>query len=69
MAILHKLGVLTVDALAATESAGKLQNDIAGINKKFKLGLTNATIDEVKGWVNAAAALSAAADEKAEANS
>ena len=69
VAILHKLGVLTVDALATTESAGKLQNDIAGINKKFKLGLTNATIDEVKGWVNAAAALSAAADEKAEANS
>ncbi|MBO4943973.1 MAG: lysine--tRNA ligase, partial [Muribaculaceae bacterium] len=69
VAILHKLGVLTVDALAATESAGKLQNDIAGINKKFKLGLTNATIDEVKGWVNAAAALSAAADEEAEANS
>ena len=54
VAPLHKLGVLTVEALGATASAGKLQQDLCGLNKKFKLGLTAPTVDEVKAWVAAA---------------
>ena len=52
---LHKLGVLTVSQLGATESAGRLQNDLAGLNKKYKLDLHNPSVDEVKAWVSTAA--------------
>ena len=52
---LHKLGVLTVSQLGATESAGRLQNDLAGLNKKYKLDLHNPSVDEVKAWVSNAA--------------
>ncbi|MDE6487805.1 MAG: lysine--tRNA ligase, partial [Paramuribaculum sp.] len=52
---LHKLGVLTVEQLGATPSAGKLQQDLCGLNKKFKLDLKNPGVDEVKAWVAAAA--------------
>ena len=55
---LHKLGVLTLQQLAATASAGKLQQDLCGLNKKFKLGLTNPSADDVKGWIAAAASTS-----------
>ena len=55
VAPLHKLGVLTVEALASAPSAGKLQQDLCGLNKKFKLGLTAPTVDDVKAWVAAAA--------------
>ncbi len=51
---LHKLGVLTVSQLPAYSSAGKLQQDLCGLNKKFKLELTNPSVDEVKGWIAAA---------------
>lgn len=56
---LHKLGVLTVSQLGATESAGRLQNDLAGLNKKYKLDLHNPSVDEVKAWVSNAAESSA----------
>ena len=26
--------------------------DICGVNKKYKLGLNNPTVDEVAGWIN-----------------
>ena len=52
---LHKLGVLTVAQLGTTASAGKLQQDLCGLNKKFKLELKNPTVDEVKAWVESAA--------------
>ncbi len=52
---LHKLGVLTVEQLGATASAGKLQQDLCGLNKKFKLELTNPGIEDVKAWIAAAA--------------
>ncbi len=52
---LHKLGVLTVEQLGTTASAGKLQQDLCGLNKKFKLELTNPGIEEVKAWIAAAA--------------
>ena len=51
VAPLHKLGVLTIAQLAATQSAGKLQQDLGGLNKKFKLELANPAVDEVKAWV------------------
>lgn len=46
--VLHKLGVLTVEALGSVSSAGKLQQDMCGINKKYKLELKNPTADDVK---------------------
>jgi len=52
---LYKLGVLTVAQLGAVQSAGKLQQDLCGLNKKFKLELANPTVDEVKAWVETAA--------------
>lgn len=54
VAPLYKLGVLTVAQLPAYGSAGKLQQDLCGLNKKFKLELTNPSVDEVKGWIAAA---------------
>ena len=62
VAPLHKLGVLTVAQLGATASAGKLQQDLCGLNKKFKLELANPSVDAVKAWVTAAAGSAAAAD-------
>ncbi|MCM1347893.1 MAG: lysine--tRNA ligase [Firmicutes bacterium] len=52
---LHKLGTLTLAQLASTASVGKLQQDLCGLNKKFKLELKNPTVDEVKDWVARAA--------------
>lgn len=52
---LYKLGVMTVAQLGSTASAGKLQQDLCGLNKKFKLGYTNPSVDDVKGWVAASA--------------
>ncbi len=60
VAPLHKLGVLTLRQLAATSSAGKLQQDLCGLNKKFKLELQNPAPDIVKAWVTAAATVTAA---------
>ncbi len=55
--VLHKLGFLTVDSLPSAGSPGKLQQDLCGLNKKFKLGLANPSIDEVKAWIEASANL------------
>ena len=57
VAPLHKLGVLTVSQLGSVASAGKLQQDLCGLNKKFKLELQNPAIDQVKAWVESAASL------------
>ena len=54
VAPLHKAGVLTVEALAGAQ-AGRLHQELCGINKKFKLGLTNPTVDAVAEWIEAAA--------------
>ena len=64
---LYKLGVVTLQALAATGSAGKLQQDLCGLNKKFRLELTNPTIDEVKGWIAGAEAAAGTAADQTEA--
>ena len=64
VAPLAKLGVLTVEQLGSTASAGKLHQDLCGLNKKFKLELTNPTADQVKAWVEAAAKIAPAANEE-----
>jgi len=48
--VLQKMGYKTVEALKEAK-AGKLHNDLCGINKKDKLGFTNPTIDQVKSWI------------------
>ena len=54
VAAVQKAGYLTVEALGGA-SAGKLHQELCGLNKKFKLELKNPAIDEVKAWVEAAA--------------
>ena len=54
--VLHKAGVLTVGALASAK-AGKLFQDLCGLNKKHKLGLANPGADAVEAWISAAATL------------
>ena len=56
VAPLQKAGVLTVDSLADVTSAGKLHQELCGLNKKFKLDLKNPTADEVSAWITAASA-------------
>ncbi len=53
VAPLYKTGVLTVADLAAA-SAGKLHQDLCGVNKKYKLELKNPTVDDVSAWIAAA---------------
>ena len=52
--VVQKAGCLTVEALAAA-SAGKLHQDLCGLNKKYKLELKNPAIDDVKAWIENAA--------------
>ena len=51
-----KAGFLTVEALGKLDRPGKLFQDLLDINKKYKLGLKVPVVDEVKAWVEAAAA-------------
>ena len=53
VAPLYKTGILTVADLAAA-SAGKLHQDLCGVNKKYKLELKNPSIDDVSAWIAAA---------------
>ena len=50
----QKAGYLTVEALGGA-SAGKLHQELCGLNKKYKFELKNPVIDEVKAWIAAAA--------------
>ncbi len=56
VAPIQKAGFLTVEALGALEKPGKLFQDLLDINKKYKLGYKVPVVDEVKKWVEAAAA-------------
>ena len=58
VAPLYKAGVYTLEQLA-TQAAGKLHQELCGINKKFKLGFKSPLIDEVGQWIAAAAPSSA----------
>ncbi|WP_416866946.1 MAG: lysine--tRNA ligase [Imperialibacter sp.] len=52
--ILQKLNMSTKEAIADSKDS-KLFNDVCGMRKKLKLNdVTNPTIDEVKGWIEAA---------------
>jgi len=48
---LYKAGVNTVHELKAAQ-AGKLHQELVGINKKYKLGLKNPSQEEVASWVS-----------------
>lgn len=50
VAPLQKTGVLTVEALTGAV-AGKLFQDLCGVNKKYKLGLKNPTPQEIEVWI------------------
>ena len=50
VAIIQKMGYLTVESMKKIP-AGKLFNDLCGMNKKNKMGLQNPSMDEVKRWV------------------
>ena len=56
VAPIQKAGFLTVAALGALEKPGKLFQDLLDINKKYKVGYKVPVVDEVKKWVEAAAA-------------
>ena len=48
--VVQKAGFLTVKALKEA-NPNKVHQDICGINKKFKMGLTNPSKDDVAGWI------------------
>jgi lysyl-tRNA synthetase class 2 len=48
--IVQKSGYLTVEQLKKV-NPNKLHQELCSLNKKYKLGLQNPTIDEVKNWV------------------
>ena len=48
--VIQKSGYNTLDKLKQAK-AGKLHNEICGMNKKHKLGLQNPTLEEVKQWL------------------
>jgi len=50
VAVIQKAGYMTVDNMKEA-SAGKLHNQICGMNKKHKMGLQNPSIDDVKAWL------------------
>lgn len=52
VAPLQKAGCLTVDSLDGA-NPGKVHQEICGLNKKFKLGLTNPSVDNVAAWIDA----------------
>ncbi len=50
VAPIQKAGYLTVAAIADA-SAGKLHQELCGINKKYKLNLPNPTLENVTAWI------------------
>ncbi len=52
VAPLQKAGYTTVDSLDGA-NPGKVHQEICGLNKKFKLGLTNPAVDDVAAWIEA----------------
>ncbi len=58
---IQKAGYLTVAALA-NAVAGKLHQELCGLNKKYKLELTNPTLDQVANWIASASDVAGNAD-------
>ncbi len=54
--LVKKAGFQTIEKVKALESAGKLHQEICGLNKKHKLGMVNPPIDDVKLWIEKAKA-------------
>ena len=52
VAPLQKAGYTTLDSLDGA-NPGKVHQEICGLNKKFKLGLTNPAVDNVAAWIEA----------------
>jgi len=50
VAVIQKAGYRTVDSLAEAKP-GKLHQEVCGLNKKYKLGLTNPKLSEVETWL------------------
>lgn len=48
--VVKKAGILTVEALKGIENPNKLHQQLCGINKKEKLGLTAPSQEDVKRW-------------------
>lgn len=48
--VLQKAGMMTLDTMKEANPA-KLHQELCGLNKKYKLELTNPTLDQVKEWV------------------
>ncbi len=48
--VVQKLGFVTISKLKEAKH-GSLFNELCGINKKGKMGLTNPTMDDVKAWI------------------
>ena len=48
--VVKKAGILTVEALREVENSNKLHQQLCGINKKEKLGLTAPSQEDVKKW-------------------
>ncbi|MCM1355167.1 MAG: DUF4332 domain-containing protein [Staphylococcus sp.] len=59
VAPIYKAGVNTLEQLAG-QTAGKLHQELCGINKKFKLGFKAPLLEEVGRWIAAAAPEAAA---------
>ncbi len=53
VAIIRRTGISKVEQLKEIKP-GKFHNDICGINKKTKAGLSNPSLDEVKAWIEKA---------------
>ena len=51
IAVVKKAGYQTVEALKAVGNTNKLHQELCGINKKEKLGLSGVTPEEVKKWL------------------
>ena len=54
VAAIQKAGYPTVESLA-TAGAGKLHQELCGLNKKYHLGYDNPNIEEVKRWIEQSA--------------
>lgn len=52
VAVIQKVGYTTVDQLKDVK-ASKLHQDLCSTNKKFKMGLTNPSLEQVTAWVEA----------------
>jgi len=49
--VIQKAGFLTISALKEA-NPNKVHQDICGLNKKFKMGLTNPSKEDVAGWIS-----------------